>query len=91
MLRLQQEEFNRLRIAGTAAGTGTLSEFVRTRVLRVLSEPEFADFERRFDTVKATLTQLIKLVAEKRLEPGRHSGYRKECILWQLSNRETAP
>lgn len=66
MFRLKQEEFNRLKVACTAAGTRTLSEFVRTRVLRAVNEPEFADFEKRLDQVNRTLTQLIQLVGEER-------------------------
>jgi hypothetical protein len=73
MFRLKQEEFNCLEVACGAAGTRSLSEFVRTRVLRAVNEPEFADFEKRLDKVNRTLTQLIKLVAEKTSEPGRHS------------------
>ena len=73
MIRLKQEEFNRLEVACAAAGTRTLSEFVRTRVLRAVNEPEFADFEKRLDKVNRTLTQLMGLVAEKASEPGRHS------------------
>jgi hypothetical protein len=73
MFRLKQEEFNRLEVACAAAGTRTLSEFVRTRVLRAVNEPEFADFERRLDNVNRTLTELVRLVAENTSEPGRHS------------------
>jgi len=63
MLRLKQEEFNRLKAASAAAGTRTLSEFVRSRVLRAGNEPEFAEFERRLDKVNRTLPELIRLVA----------------------------
>ena len=78
MIRLKQEEFNRLEGACAAAGIRTLSEFVRTRVLRAVNEPEFAGFEKRLDKVNRTLTQLVKLVAEKTSEPGTHSTRRKK-------------
>lgn len=73
MFRLNQDEYNRLNTASTAAGVRSLSEFVRTRVLRAVNEPEFAGFEKRLDEVNRTLAQLIQRVADE--APAPAGGY----------------
>jgi len=65
MFRLNQNEYDYLKTASTAAGARSLSEFVRTRVLLVANELEYADFEGRLDQVNRTLAQLIQLVAKE--------------------------
>ena len=68
IFRLNQDEFNQLQAACMAIGARSLSDFVRTRVLRATNEPEFAHFERKLDDVNLVLSQLIRLVAEEEPE-----------------------